>query len=89
MKIAVLGTGIVGNTIGSKLIEVGHEVRMGSRKATNEKASQWVQSAGSKASQGTFAEAAAFGEIILPVPKEMLHWQLWKLPMQETFRTKS
>jgi predicted dinucleotide-binding enzyme len=29
MKIAVLGTGMVGDTIGSKLIELGHEVRMG------------------------------------------------------------
>ena len=33
MKIAVLGTGIVGQTIGSKLVELGHLVRMGSRSA--------------------------------------------------------
>ncbi len=38
MKIAVLGTGNVGATIGSKLIEVGHTVMMGSRTANNEKA---------------------------------------------------
>jgi predicted dinucleotide-binding enzyme len=31
MKIAVLGTGNVGDTIGSKLVELGHSVRMGSR----------------------------------------------------------
>ncbi|MEI6945796.1 NAD(P)-binding domain-containing protein [Paraflavisolibacter sp. H34] len=64
MKIAVLGTGIVGNTIGSKLIELGHEVRMGSRSATNEKAAEWVGKNGSRASQGTFADAAAFGEVV-------------------------
>ena len=62
MKIAVLGTGVVGKTISSKLIELGHEVKMGSRSNPNEKATEWVATAGPKASQGTFAEAAAFGE---------------------------
>jgi len=55
---------MVGNAIGSKLVELGHEVRMGSRTANNEKARQWVEANGPRASQGTFAEAAAFGEII-------------------------
>lgn len=63
MKIAVLGTGMVGETIGSKLVALGHEVKMGSRSATNEKAAAWVKKAGGKASQGTFADAAAFGEL--------------------------
>lgn len=64
MKIAVLGTGTVGNSIGTKLTQLGHEVKMGSRTATNEKAAAWVKTAGAKASQGTHSEAAAFGEII-------------------------
>ena len=64
MKIAVLGTGVVGTTIGSKLIEVGHEVKMGSRTANNVKASEWANNQGTKASHGTFAEASAFGEIV-------------------------
>lgn len=64
MKIAILGTGIVGNTIGSKLVQLGHEVKMGSRTANNPKASQWVKANGSKASQGTFSDAAAFGEVV-------------------------
>lgn len=63
MKIGVLGTGMVGNTIASKLVSLGHEVMMGSRTANNEKAAEWVKSAGKGASQGTFADAAAFGEI--------------------------
>ena len=46
-RIAVLGTGTVGQTVGSKLAEVGHEVKMGTR------------------SEGTLAEAAAFGEIVV------------------------
>jgi predicted dinucleotide-binding enzyme len=64
MKIGVLGTGSVGRTIGTKLIELGHEVTMGSRSATNEHAAEWVASAGSGASQGAFPDAAAFGELL-------------------------
>jgi predicted dinucleotide-binding enzyme len=69
MKIAVFGTGMVGNTIGSKLVSLGHEVKMGSRSANNEKAAAWVKEAGPHASQGTFAEAASFGEIIFNCTK--------------------
>lgn len=64
MDIAILGTGIVGATIGSKLVALGHRVKMGSRAASNEKAAAWVKQAGAGASQGTFAEAAAFGQVI-------------------------
>lgn len=55
---------MVGDTIGSRLIELGHEVAMGSRTATNEKAQAFVAKHKGKARAGTFADAAAFGEII-------------------------
>ena len=64
MKIGVLGTGMVGSTISSKLIQLGHEVRMGSRTPDNAAAAEWVGVNGSKATHGTFAEAASFGEIV-------------------------
>ncbi|NJM94252.1 MAG: NAD(P)-binding domain-containing protein [Cytophagales bacterium] len=64
MKIAVFGTGMVGDTIGSKLVALGHAVMMGSRTADNEKAKAFVDKNGNKASAGTYQEAAAFGEII-------------------------
>lgn len=65
MNIAVLGTGMVGDTIGTRLVELGHEVKMGSRTADNEKAKAFVDKHQGKASAGTFADAAAFGDIIL------------------------
>jgi predicted dinucleotide-binding enzyme len=65
MRIGVLGTGIVGRTLGGKLVELGHEVRMGSRRAGNEKAVEWAQAAGEGASEGTFADAAEFGELLV------------------------
>jgi predicted dinucleotide-binding enzyme len=64
MKIAVLGSGMVGQTIASKLIELGHEVRMGARSDKNEKCTGWVGKSGANASNGTFEDAAKFGEII-------------------------
>ena len=64
MRIGVLGTGMVGKAIASKLVEVGHEVRMGSRSADNADATAWAAEAGDKASHGTFADAAAFGELL-------------------------
>lgn len=70
MKIAILGTGTVGVTIGSKLIELGHEVMMGSRSVNNEKAQVFVSKYnGINASNGTFGEAAAFGEIVINCTK--------------------
>ncbi len=65
MKIGVFGTGMVGNTIGGKLVQLGHDVKMGSRTADNPKALEWVKANGGKATNGTFADAAAFGEILL------------------------
>lgn len=60
MKIGVLGTGIVGKTIGAKLVQLGHSVKMGSRTANNEKAVEWVKANGASASHGTFADAASY-----------------------------
>lgn len=64
MDIGILGTGIVGQTIGTRLIELEHDVKMGSRLATNEVARAWAKAGGKHASNGTFTEAAAFGEIL-------------------------
>lgn len=78
MKIAVIGTGTVGQTFASKLISLGHEVMMGIRNVADKLAatakdmygnppfSEW-HAANKSVQLGTFAEAAAFGEIILNV----------------------
>ncbi len=64
MKLAVLGTGMVGKAIANKLVALGHEVVMGSRTADNASASEWAGGVGERASHGTFADAAAHGEMI-------------------------
>ena len=64
MRYGVLGTGTVGEAIATKLVSLGHEVKMGARDPKNEKAAVWVAKQGAKASQGTFADAAGFGELL-------------------------
>jgi predicted dinucleotide-binding enzyme len=63
MKIAILGTGMVGQTIAKKLVQLGHDVRMGSRSAKNEAVLAFVKEAGGKASAGTFEDAAQFCDL--------------------------
>jgi 8-hydroxy-5-deazaflavin:NADPH oxidoreductase len=64
MKIGVLGTGVVGRTIGTRLVAIGHEVIMGSRSADNSDAAEWAAEAGAGASHGTFADAALASELL-------------------------
>jgi 8-hydroxy-5-deazaflavin:NADPH oxidoreductase len=53
MKIGILGTGEVGQALRRAFKALGHEVKMGGREPNAEKES------------GTYADAAAFGELIL------------------------
>ncbi len=65
MKIGVLGTGDVGKALGKAFLALGHEVKMGAREAGNAKAVAWAKEMGPKASHGTFADAAAFGDMVV------------------------
>lgn len=78
MKVGILGTGMVGSTIGTKLVKLGHDVTMGSRTKDNPKGADWVKANGSKATQGTFADAAAFGEILFNCTHGMASLEVMK-----------
>src|SRR2546428_9974935 len=56
---------MVGRAMAGKLVANGHEAEMGSREAGNEKALAWVAEAGEGASEGSFADAASFGEVVV------------------------
>ncbi len=88
MKIGVLGTGMVGSAIASKLVSLGHEVKMGSREAGNEKGRRWAVSAGTGASAGTFAEAARFGEIVFSATRGEAAIQALQAAGKENLRHK-
>ncbi|HEY2733791.1 MAG TPA: NAD(P)-binding domain-containing protein, partial [Polyangiales bacterium] len=62
MTIGILGTGAVGRSLGTAFLTLGHEVKMGSRRAGSEKARAWLSSADDpKATEGSFSDAVAFG----------------------------
>lgn len=65
MKIAVLGTGDVGQMLANRLLTQGHAVRLGSRTADNPAAASWAEGADGDASHGTFADAAAWADLAL------------------------
>ena len=65
MKITVLGTGMVGHTLATKLVQLGHQITMGSRTASSTAGQEWLRSVDGKGQIGTFADAAAFGEIVI------------------------
>ncbi|HVM06804.1 MAG TPA: NAD(P)-binding domain-containing protein [Acidimicrobiales bacterium] len=65
MHVAVLGTGMVGRTLATRLVALGHRVTMGSRRAGNEAAAAWAAGAGEAAAEGSFADAAARGDLVV------------------------
>lgn len=64
-QVGVLGTGMVGQALAGRLVELGHEVRMGARRTGNPSARGWAATGGERASAGDFAAAAGFGEIVI------------------------
>ncbi len=62
-KIAVLGSGQVGQVLADGLLKHGHEVMRASRDPG--KLADWKKGAGTKGHTGTFAEAAKWGDSVL------------------------
>jgi hypothetical protein len=73
MRIGIIGSGVVGQTIGAKLVERGEDVVLGTRSpgSLNDKRGfgqsleDWLKATGNKARVGTFADAAAHGEVVI------------------------
>ena len=62
-RIAVLGTGKVGDVLSNGFLKHGYEVMRGSRDPA--KLGEWKAGAGPKAATGTFADAAKWGELVV------------------------
>jgi hypothetical protein len=65
MKVGVLGAGEVGRALGAGFASHGHQVMIGTRDPKQEKVRAWVTARGPAVSAGTFAETAAFGELLV------------------------
>jgi predicted dinucleotide-binding enzyme len=66
-KVGVVGSGVVGETLADGFLRHGFEVMRGTREPA--KLADWRKKAGSRASTGTFAETARFGEIVVIAAK--------------------
>jgi predicted dinucleotide-binding enzyme len=73
MRIGIVGSGIVGQTLGAKLAERGEDVVLGTRSPSDIDSKRgmgaplrdWLSQTGNKARVGTFADAAAHGEVVI------------------------
>ncbi|HJW12539.1 MAG TPA: NAD(P)-binding domain-containing protein [Albitalea sp.] len=62
-RVAILGSGAVGEALANGFLKHGYEVMRGSRQPA--KLHDWKAQAGPHASVGTFGDAARFGEIVV------------------------
>jgi predicted dinucleotide-binding enzyme len=73
MKVGIVGSGVVGQTLGAKLAERGEVVMLGTRspediekkRGMGPPLKDWLSHTGNKGRIGTFAEAASHGEIVI------------------------
>ncbi|MFI5187658.1 MAG: NADPH-dependent F420 reductase [Chitinophagales bacterium] len=64
MKIGILGSSVVGQTLGKAFLTEGYEVMIGTRNTSKEDLVKW-QKQNPSAKLGSFADAARFGELIV------------------------
>jgi len=62
-KIGIIGSGAVGQTLAAGFLKHGYQVKLGSREVS--KLDEWQAKVGPVASHGTFADTAAFGDILV------------------------
>jgi len=64
MKIGIIGSGIVGRVLAAAFLHEGNEVMLGTRDTAKEEVVKW-KAEHPKGQAGTFAETAAFGELLV------------------------
>lgn len=87
--ISIFGTGVVGRTLGNKLIQLGHRVMMGSRTADNEKSAEWAEKNGRMALCGTFGDAAEFSDLIINCTKGAITLEVFELAGKDKLKGKT
>ena len=65
MRVGILGSGVVGQTLGTGFAQHGHVVKIGTNTPGKPELAQWKAATKGIVSTGTFAEAAEHGEILV------------------------
>ena len=97
MKIGILGSGIVAQVLGKRLIELEHDVMLGTRdpaKLDDKKnmagsLRDWLASVNGKGKLGRFAEAAQHGQILLNATSGVASLDALKLAGEENMNGKA
>ncbi|SNT46329.1 hypothetical protein SAMN05421812_106371 [Asanoa hainanensis] len=63
MRIGILGTGAVGQTFGTRLRNLDHDVTLGARETGNPRALEWAEAHAAQC--GTFAEAVTGADLVI------------------------
>ncbi len=87
MKIGILGSGDVGKVLGNGFTKHGYEVMIGTR--SPEKLAAWKEKAGKNGRIGSFAETAAFGEIIVLAVKGITANETLKMADEKNLKGKT
>jgi 8-hydroxy-5-deazaflavin:NADPH oxidoreductase len=77
MKVGILGSGVVGQSLGEGFVKSGGEAMIGTRNP--EKLVEWKQKVGEKASVGSFEESSKFGEMIVLAVKGTAEKEVLKM----------
>ena len=96
MKIGIIGSGVVAQTLGAKLIELGHDVVLGTRdpaKLDEKKGMagplrEWIAKTGKKGKVATFQEAAAHGDLLFNATNGQASVEALKLAAADKVGTK-
>ena len=96
MKIGIIGSGVVAQTLGTKLIELGHDVVLGTRDPAklDEKKNmagtlrEWIAKTNKKGKVATFQEAAAHGDLLFNVTNGGASIEALKLAAADKVGTK-
>ena len=96
MKIGIIGSGVVGQTLGGKLAERGEDVVLGTRSPTSlgdkrgmgKSLEDWLKTTGSKARIASFPDAAAHGEIVINATSGTVSLEALKLAGEQNLNGK-
>ncbi len=65
MRIGIVGSGEVAQSLGNGLVKAGHDVMLGTRDVNKKELAAWRKKGDRKRSLGSTTEAAAFGEMVV------------------------
>jgi len=86
-KIGIIGSGVVAKALGTGLIRHGYNMKMGTRDP--KKLTEWKSGDGKGSEVGTFAEAAAFGDIVILAVKGDVAASALKMAGAENLKNKT